>query len=99
MPTIPNVGYNAFDGNYQPIYGGTYYDPGVVKSTSGAAGTPGAWSAAGSVPPADAGEAAYNAVTASPTSAWTTGQYTQGRNPAAAGQMHWTGSAWAAGKA
>jgi len=95
----PNVGYNAVDGNYQPIYGGNYYPPGVVKSTSGTAGAPGSWAPGSSVPPGGSAEAAAGAVTASPATAWTTGQWVQGRDPSTTGQMHWTGTAWVTGKA
>ncbi len=96
---VPNVGYNAFDGSGNPVYGGNYYPPGVVKSTGGTAGTPGSWTAGGSVAPAHAAEAKANAVTASPATAWTTGQYNQGREPGVTGRMYWNGTTWVQGTA
>lgn len=66
---------------------------GAVAATGATAGTPGTWTPSGSNPPATAASA--GAVTASPSSAWTTGQYVQGGSE----QMHWDGSAWVTGAA
>jgi len=74
----------------------------VVPSTGATAGVPGSWTPAGSQAPASvaaliAGQP--NAVTATPATAWTVGQYVQTRTAGAAGQAHWTGTAWVAGAA
>jgi hypothetical protein len=70
-----------------------------TPATGAVAGTPGAWTPAGSVSPADAAGATASAVVASPTTAWTTGQYMQGTTAGTGGEMHWSGTAWVAGKA
>ena len=63
-------------------------------ATGSSAGTPGSFTPGGSTAPANL--AAMSTVTASPTTAWTTGQYVVlGDNSHA----HWTGTAWAAGDA
>jgi len=67
-------------------------------SSTGVAGTPGTWLPAGSTPPATSAAATTAGVTASPTTAWTTGQYVQGSTAGAAGEMNWSGTAWAAGR-
>ena len=73
----------------------------VVVAASGAtAGVPGAVTPAGSTPPATvAALIAGNprAVTASPATAWTTGQYVQTGTAGVPGQAHWSGSAWVTG--
>lgn len=68
-------------------------------ATGATAGSPGSWTPAGSIPPADATEATANAVVASPNTAWTTGQYVQGTTAGTAGRMYWSGTAWTAGTA
>jgi hypothetical protein len=76
--------------------------PGVILSTGATAGAPGAWTPAGSQPPstvADLQGGRPVTVTASPASAWTTGQYVQGSTGGAPGQMYWNSSAWVAGTA
>lgn len=72
-----------------------------TPSTGATAGTPGTWSPAGSVPPASVSalQAASPAITASPTSAWTTGQYVQTGTTGTAGQASWNGTAWVSGAA
>jgi len=72
---------------------------GAPNATGATAGTPGVWTPAGSVHPADAAGATSTGVVANPNTAWTTGQYVQGTTPGAAGQMHWDGTAWVAGMA
>lgn len=69
----------------------------AVAATGATAGSPGTWTPGGSTPPANA--AAASAVTASPASAWTAGQYVQGSTAGSAGEMHWSGTAWVAGRA
>jgi hypothetical protein len=72
---------------------------GTVPATGATAGTPGTWSPGGATPPADAAGATSASVTASPTTAWTVGQFVQGSTSGTAGEMHWSGTAWVAGKA
>lgn len=74
-----------------------FAEGGGTAATGATAGTPGTWTPAGSIPPANAGAA--GSVTASPSTAWTTGQYVQGSDAGVAGQMHWDGSGWVAGMA
>lgn len=70
---------------------------GTVAATGATAGVPGTWTPSGSTPPANA--AGATGVTASPATAWTTGQYVQGSTAGTPGEMHWSGSAWVAGTA
>jgi hypothetical protein len=69
-------------------------DLGSVAATGAVAGAPGYYTPSGANVPANL--AALSTVTASPATAWTTGQYVITADLLAA---HWTGSAWAAGKA
>lgn len=74
----------------------------VVTSTGATAGTPGTWTPAGSTPPAtvaDLTAGTPNAVVASPTTAWTTGQYVQTAATGTSGRAHWDGSGWVTGAA
>lgn len=71
----------------------------TTPSTGATAGIPGSWTPSGSTAPANAAGATSAAITASPNTAWTAGQYVQGTTAGSAGQMHWTGSAWATGVA
>jgi hypothetical protein len=71
----------------------------VGPATGATAGTPGTWTPSGATPPATWGVANSNSVTASPTTAWTTGQYMQGSTASTPGEMYWNGTAWALGKA
>ena len=73
--------------------------PGPVPSTGASAGIPGTWTPSGSVAPADAAAAEVAGITASPTTAWTTGQYVQGTNVGVSGEMYWDGDSWVAGRA
>lgn len=78
----------------EPVCGCQAMPAALPAATGATAGTPGAFTPPGSVPPANL--AAMTGVTASPTSAWTTGQYvTLGDSS----QAHWSGTAWAAGPA
>lgn len=70
---------------------------GVVAATGATAGIPGTWTPAGSTPPAS--PANMSGVTASPNTAWTSGQYVQTATAGTGGRTHWSGSAWAAGAA
>ena len=83
-----------------------YYDeslPAVLylhPSTGATAGTPGSFTPANTKAPASV-EALIagnpNVVVASPTSAWTTGQYVQTRTAGVGGRANWSGTAWVAG--
>lgn len=85
-----DVGY--YDQSYPP----SVYLP---KASGATAGIPGTWTPPGSRPPADAAQAAAWAVVASPTTAWTSGQYVQGSTVGAAGRMAWSGTGWVGGAA
>jgi hypothetical protein len=65
-----------------------------VAATGATAGTPGVFTPSGATTPANL--AALTGITASPATAWTTGQYVVTADLLGA---HWTGSAWAAGVA
>jgi hypothetical protein len=74
----------------------------VILSTGATAGAPGAWTPAGSQPPstvADLQGGRPVTVTASPASAWTTGQYVQTGTAGAPGRASWTGTGWVGGAA
>lgn len=82
------------------------YPPSVwappVPATGATAGIPGTWSPAGSTPPASVADlqaGVPNAVTASPATAWTAGQYVQTATAGAAGRATWTGTGWVGGVA
>lgn len=72
---------------------------GAVPATGATAGTPGTWTPGGSTAPADAAAANTAAITATPATAWTTGQFMQGSTVGTAGEMHWDGTTWQTGKA
>jgi hypothetical protein len=81
-----------------PVHGSLPNDGGGSTAATGAtAGTPGTFTPGGSTPPANV--AGMTGLTASPVTAWTTGQYVQTGTAGAAGQAHWTGSAWTSGPA
>ncbi len=69
-------------------------NPDAVPATGATSGTPGAFTPAGAVPPANL--AAMSTVVASPATAWATGEYVVLGD---ASNAHWDGAAWAAGKA
>jgi hypothetical protein len=76
--------------------------PAAVYATGATAGIPGAWTPAGSIAPrtqADAMAGKPTTITASPATAWTTGQYVQTQTAGAPGRVCWTGSAWVGGAA
>lgn len=74
-------------------YGGGSAPP---PATGATAGTPGSWTPAGCEVPADLAAVQAASITASPATAWTTGQSVQ---TADAADCHWDGSAWATGTA
>jgi hypothetical protein len=94
--SFPILGYPDITGSdgtpLRPPSGGT-------PATGATAGTPGTWTPSGSTPPANAAGATSAGVVASPATAWTTGQYVQGSTAGSAGEMHWSSSAWVAGRA
>jgi hypothetical protein len=69
-------------------------DTGSVTATGATAGSPGYFTPSGATTPANL--AALTGITASPATAWTTGQYVITADLLA---NHWSGSAWVAGKA
>jgi hypothetical protein len=66
----------------------------ATAATGATAGTPGGFTPAGATTPANL--AALSGVTASPTTAWTTGQYVALGD---ASHAHWSGTAWVTGPA
>lgn len=78
------------------------YPPSILPATGATAGTPGTWTPAGRLPaPSPAMLAANNPVkvTASPATAWTTGQYVQTQTAGVGGRASWSGTAWVSGAA
>jgi hypothetical protein len=69
-------------------------EPPPVAATGATAGTPGTWTPAGATPPADF--AAIGSITATPQTAWTTGQHVVLGD---ASHAYWDGAAWVAGEA
>ena len=84
-----------YDGSYPP----SLFAPPVVPATGATAGIPGAWTPAGSTPPADLATLQGSSIVASPATGWTTGQYVQTGTAGAAGRATWTGSGWVGGAA
>jgi hypothetical protein len=66
----------------------------LIEATGATAGTPGSFTPSGASTPASL--AAMTGITASPATAWTTGQYVLLGD---ASHAHWDGSAWVAGDA
>jgi hypothetical protein len=64
------------------------------EPTGATAGTPGTWTPVDSYPRIDLADLIANPVTASPTTAWTAGQYIVLQDDSFA---HWNGTAWVAG--
>ena len=86
-----------YDESYPPSLWG-----GGTPATGATAGIPGSWTPSGSSPPATVAAlqaGTPNPVTASPASAWTTGQFVQTRTAGAAGRATWTGTGWVGGAA
>lgn len=70
--------------------------PSGPAPTSATSGTPGTWEPTGAYAPADLAELQAGSVTASPTTAWATGEYVVLGDDSHA---YWDGSAWVAGEA
>lgn len=71
-------------------------------ATGATAGIPGTWTPTGATPPATVADliaGTPHVVTASPATAWTTGQYVQTQAAGTGGRGHWSGSAWVTGAA
>lgn len=66
----------------------------VGMATSAVAGAPGSFEPAGSTIPSDLAALQASSITASPATAWTTGQYVDLGD---ASDAHWNGTAWVAG--
>lgn len=76
--------------------------PVAIAATGATSGIPGAWTPASSTPPATVAAliaGTPNAVVAAPNTTWTVGQYVQTGTAGAAGEAHWNGTAWTAGRA
>jgi hypothetical protein len=76
--------------------------PAAIYASGATAGIPGSWTPASCIVPASqtAVMAGYpRTITASPGTAWTTGQYVQTLTAGAAGRVCWTGTAWVGGAA
>src|SRR5262249_3612164 len=69
-------------------------EPPPRAATGAPAATPGSWTPAGATPPATNND--LGAITASPTTVWTIGQYIV---CADASEAYWNGAAWAVGRA
>lgn len=82
----------AINGNFAGA--GDWSTPGAVPATGATAGTPGTFTPAGSLRPANL--AAMTAITATPATAWTVGQYVVMADNA---HTHWSSTAWVAGDA
>jgi len=89
-----------FDDNIPPVQVGIQEVPGEpqVPATGATAGSPGTWSPATAVAPADfaALDTADPAIVANPTTAWTTGQYVLLGDTSHA---YWDGTLWISGEA
>jgi hypothetical protein len=76
--------------------------PAAVYATGATAGIPGSWTPAGSIVPATQTAVMTGkplTITATPGTAWTTGQYVQTQTAGASGRVSWTGTAWVGGAA
>lgn len=78
----------------KPTYGDNHQPDAPITATGATAGAPGAFTPAGAVTPANL--AALSTVTASPATAWATGEHVVLGD---ASHAHWSGTAWAAGDA
>jgi len=72
---------------------------GAALATGATAGIPGTWTPGGSGVPASVTALQGASISASPNTAWTTGQYVQTGTAGVSGQAHWSGSAWVSGVA
>lgn len=101
-PGTQGAGGTIWDNPNQQVVRADGSGPARVVAAGATAGIPGSFTPAGSAPPytvADLQAGRPVAVTASPGSAWTTGQYVQTGTAGAPGRACWTGSAWVGGAA
>ena len=98
VETKPDIQFGT-DAGWTIVHGdGSADTEGTTPVATGAtAGTPGTFTPPGSQPPANV--AGMTGITASPATAWTTGQYVQTATAGAGGQAYWNGTAWVAGVA
>ena len=68
-----------------------------TPATGANAGRPGSWTPGGAEAPDDV--ATIGAVTAHPSTPWTTGQFVQTKTPGAPGRATWSGTGWVGGVA
>lgn len=80
------------DGSHAKWSGTAWVD---IPATGATAGTPGTYTPAGASPPAS--PSSMGGITASPATAWTTGQHVLMRDGTS--KAYWNGSAWTAGTA
>lgn len=85
-----SLAYNERVGNGDP-FGPDKPPAPPVTATGATAGTPGTWTPSGATAPA-----APTGITASPATAWTTGEHVI---LSGGGHTHWDGAAWAGGDA
>jgi hypothetical protein len=71
---------------------GPWTFPGAILATGATAGIPGSFTPAGATPPANL--AAMTGITASPATAWTTGQHVEMGNGS---DCFWNGTSWQPG--
>lgn len=101
VETKPEIEF-GIEGDSIIISGSSALGPvAATGATAGVAPLGGSWTPAGSTPPASVAAliAAAPPITATPNTAWTTGQYVQTLTAGSAGQAHWSGTAWVAGVA
>ena len=100
VETKPDIQFGT-DATWVIVHGdGSADTPGTTApATTATAGTPGTWNGTPPSSPANLIAGVPNAVVASPTSAWTTGQYVQTGTAGAGGRAFWNGTAWVAGAA
>jgi hypothetical protein len=100
VETKPDLQFGS-DAAWTIVHGDGSADlSGTTPAATGAtAGTPGSFTPAGAAVPASVAALTSGGVTASPATAWTTGQYVQTATGGPAGQGHWDGAAWVAGAA
>lgn len=88
------TGLTTFTAGIMPTQSYSENLPGTTAATGATAGSPGSFTPPGSTVPADL--AALSTLTATPATAWTTGQHVILGD---ASHAHWNGTAWASGNA
>jgi len=72
---------------------------GATAATNATAGVPGSWNGTAPLTVADLIAGVPKTVSASPNTAWTTGQYVQTQAAGTGGRAHWSGTLWVTGAA